>query len=276
MITVADTSPLRYLILVEAIDVLPRIFGQLYAPPEVMQERGAFRSPELEAVRRWAASPPAWLTVQGPRESTVRFNSARATPGGHLAGSRAGGRLGPHRRAQGDQGGQGSRAPGRRHARRHRGGRGSGPPRLREDEGSPGQSHQLLCDRGCDPRVGAALSPAKARSGAAVESSGGIITTEALLREHHSTGLRTSPRQQPRESAGETFCNKPEAPANGHPMLARASEGRATGAFLIVAARCLVCGEPVCLGRSTYQNNYECPLRLPIDAKEGTKETVHR
>ena len=28
MITVADTSPLRYLILVEAIDVLPRIFGR--------------------------------------------------------------------------------------------------------------------------------------------------------------------------------------------------------------------------------------------------------
>lgn len=68
MITVADTSPLRCLILVEAIDVLPRIFGQVYAPPEVMQERGASRSPGLEAVRRWAASPPAWLTVQGPRE----------------------------------------------------------------------------------------------------------------------------------------------------------------------------------------------------------------
>jgi len=33
--------------------------------------------------------------------------------------------------------------------------------------------------------------------------------------------------------------------------------------FLIVAARCPVCGEPVCLDRSTYQNNYERPLRLP-------------
>ena len=61
-------SPLRYLILVEAIDVLPRIFGQVHAPPEVMQELGASRSPGLEAVRRWAASPPPWLTVQGPRE----------------------------------------------------------------------------------------------------------------------------------------------------------------------------------------------------------------
>jgi predicted nucleic acid-binding protein len=67
MITVADTSPLRYLILVEAVDVLPRIFGQVHAPPEVIQELGASKSPDLETVRRWAASPPSWLTVQAPQ-----------------------------------------------------------------------------------------------------------------------------------------------------------------------------------------------------------------
>ena len=33
MITVADTSPLNYLILVEAVDVLPRIFGQVHRRP---------------------------------------------------------------------------------------------------------------------------------------------------------------------------------------------------------------------------------------------------
>ena len=33
------------------------------------------------------------------------------------------------------------------------------------------------------------------------------------------------------------------------------------GGGSVVAARCPVCGEPVCLDRSTYQNNYECPLR---------------
>src|SRR5271165_6601986 len=37
---------------------------------------------------------------------------------------------------------------------------------------------------------------------------------------------------------------------------------RNKGDVLIVAARCPVCGEPVCPDRSTYQNNYECPLRL--------------
>jgi len=58
MITVADTSPLRYLILLEAVDVLPQIFGQVHAPHVVLQELVASRSSELEAVRRWAASPP--------------------------------------------------------------------------------------------------------------------------------------------------------------------------------------------------------------------------
>lgn len=68
MIAVADTSPLRYLILVEDVEVLPQMFGQVYAPPVVMQELKASRSPELESVLRWAASPPAWLTVREPQE----------------------------------------------------------------------------------------------------------------------------------------------------------------------------------------------------------------
>jgi predicted nucleic acid-binding protein len=68
MITVVDTSPLNDLILIEAVEVLPRIFGQVHVPPEVMQELGASKSPELEVVRRWAASPPAWLTIRAPRQ----------------------------------------------------------------------------------------------------------------------------------------------------------------------------------------------------------------
>ncbi len=32
------------------------------------------------------------------------------------------------------------------------------------------------------------------------------------------------------------------------------------GTFSIVAARCPVCGEAVSLDRSTYQENYDCPL----------------
>jgi len=44
--------------------------------------------------------------------------------------------------------------------------------------------------------------------------------------------------------------------------------GGTTGAFLIVAAGCPVCGEVVCLDRSTYQKNYECPLCCSRRAKK--------
>src|SRR5208337_795012 len=40
------------------------------------------------------------------------------------------------------------------------------------------------------------------------------------------------------------------------------SRWESKGTYLIVAARCPVCGEPVCLDRSTYQNNFECPIYL--------------
>ncbi len=38
-------------------------------------------------------------------------------------------------------------------------------------------------------------------------------------------------------------------------------EKRTKGTFLIVVARCLVCGKPVCLHHAIYQSNLECPLR---------------
>lgn len=59
---VSDTSPLNYLILVGCVNVLPQIFGQVYAPPLVLIELGHPRSPV--AVRTWAASPPEWLTLK--------------------------------------------------------------------------------------------------------------------------------------------------------------------------------------------------------------------
>jgi predicted nucleic acid-binding protein len=64
MIAVSDTSPLNYLILVGCIEVLPQVFGQVYAPPMVLIELGHPRSPE--PVRRWASSPPDWLNVKDP------------------------------------------------------------------------------------------------------------------------------------------------------------------------------------------------------------------
>ncbi len=58
MIVISDTGPLNYLILTETIHILPSIFGEVCAPPEVMAELMRSRRRELERVRRWANSPP--------------------------------------------------------------------------------------------------------------------------------------------------------------------------------------------------------------------------
>lgn len=64
MIVVSDTSPLNYLILAGCVDLLPSVFGQVVTAPAVLKELSHKRSPE--PVKSWAASPPAWLTVQEP------------------------------------------------------------------------------------------------------------------------------------------------------------------------------------------------------------------
>jgi predicted nucleic acid-binding protein len=62
MIVVSDTSPLCYLILIDLIEVLPQLYGQVIVPEWVQVELAAAKSPM--AVQQWIASPPAWLVVQ--------------------------------------------------------------------------------------------------------------------------------------------------------------------------------------------------------------------
>jgi hypothetical protein len=64
VIVVSDTTPLNYLILTDAAHVLPKIFGQVYAPTAVLVELSHPKSPE--PVRTWTASPPGWLIVRDP------------------------------------------------------------------------------------------------------------------------------------------------------------------------------------------------------------------
>jgi len=59
MLVVADSSPLHYLVLIEAIEVLPALYSRVIAPPAVMEELSHPRTPH--AVRVWIAQPPAWL-----------------------------------------------------------------------------------------------------------------------------------------------------------------------------------------------------------------------
>jgi predicted nucleic acid-binding protein len=64
MIVVSDTTPLNYLILIGSAQVLPALFGRVYAPPAVIRELVHPRSPE--SARQWANSLPDWITVQEP------------------------------------------------------------------------------------------------------------------------------------------------------------------------------------------------------------------
>lgn len=65
MLVVADSSPLHYLILVDAIEVLPRLYARVLVPHVVTEELAHPHTPEQ--VRLWMASLPPWLEVQPPR-----------------------------------------------------------------------------------------------------------------------------------------------------------------------------------------------------------------
>jgi predicted nucleic acid-binding protein len=51
MIVVADSSPLRYLILIEHTHVLPALFGRVLIPPAVSGELNRQRTPLFERAR---------------------------------------------------------------------------------------------------------------------------------------------------------------------------------------------------------------------------------
>lgn len=61
---VSDTSPLNYLILIAAVEVLPRLFDQILIPPGVFAELQHPRTPV--PVFHWASSLPSWAKVQAP------------------------------------------------------------------------------------------------------------------------------------------------------------------------------------------------------------------
>ena len=97
-VVIADTSPLNYLILIDAVDVLPGLYGYIRVPAEVVQELMAVETPR--EVGNWIRNPPEWLQVQSPTDSeeipalakldprrTCR-HSARSTETGCAAGYR--------------------------------------------------------------------------------------------------------------------------------------------------------------------------------------------
>jgi predicted nucleic acid-binding protein len=63
-LVVADTGPLRYLIAIDAIGHLPRLYPQVLVPPAVVAELRHAHAPLV--VRQWAQTLPAWIEIQRP------------------------------------------------------------------------------------------------------------------------------------------------------------------------------------------------------------------
>lgn len=64
MIVVAYTTPVNYLILIGAIDVLAKLYGRVVIPRAVHEE--LTRSGAPASVRSWIAQPPLWLEILSP------------------------------------------------------------------------------------------------------------------------------------------------------------------------------------------------------------------
>lgn len=60
-VVVADATPLHYLILIDAVHVLPRMFETIHVPIEVRDELSSEAAPSI--VRSWMQQPPRWLEV---------------------------------------------------------------------------------------------------------------------------------------------------------------------------------------------------------------------
>ena len=73
MIVVADSSPLRYLILIEHTHVLPALYGRVLIPPAVSGELNRQRTPPL--VRAWLARRPSWLEIRAPQRSLAELTA---------------------------------------------------------------------------------------------------------------------------------------------------------------------------------------------------------
>jgi len=60
-LVVADTSPLRYLVQIDQIDLLPQLFEKIFIPAVVCDELRHASAPK--AVRGWMRSMPGWPEV---------------------------------------------------------------------------------------------------------------------------------------------------------------------------------------------------------------------
>jgi predicted nucleic acid-binding protein len=68
-LVVADTTPINYLVLCEAINVLQTLYGELVIPSPVFRELNHERTPTV--VRSWVNSLPRWAAVKAPTATSA-------------------------------------------------------------------------------------------------------------------------------------------------------------------------------------------------------------
>ena len=90
MLVIADTSPLNYLILIDALEFLPRLYPQVILPRGAWQELQNADAPP--PVKLWAQALPDWIEVrEAPPQSTrISKRSGRANRKPLLSRSRTG------------------------------------------------------------------------------------------------------------------------------------------------------------------------------------------
>jgi predicted nucleic acid-binding protein len=60
-VVVADATPLHYLILIDAVQILQRLFERIHVPSEIRDELTRKAAPP--SVRTWMQQPPEWLII---------------------------------------------------------------------------------------------------------------------------------------------------------------------------------------------------------------------
>jgi predicted nucleic acid-binding protein len=61
-VIVSDTSPIRYLVLIEEVYLLEKLYGHILIPDTVAKELTTERTPP--AVRDWMQAPPPWVEIK--------------------------------------------------------------------------------------------------------------------------------------------------------------------------------------------------------------------
>jgi len=81
-IVVADTGPLNYLVLIDAIELLPALFDQVCVPQSVFEELNHHDTPAI--VRTWVSQTPDWFRID-PDPATLTDEGAESLDAGEQA-----------------------------------------------------------------------------------------------------------------------------------------------------------------------------------------------